>query len=186
MSYYVIMYEFVIDCAYYMYQHDKHHFSIMMIIAGICVIRDPTVGIIFGMLIYLVSFCENLTVPWTEMIVTKSCDDKLQIKTDKNKIDKHCFYDALLCDIPKDDGNYIIYRIVGSLTFMNVDHHIEKIKLLVRKENTTVVISLKYMHFIDVEAIRALKHLSEEVDMSIEKSIILTNNKRLMIPYSSE
>lgn len=177
------------DELHHMYIYDKKNFSVAITIAVICVLKDPTVGIIFGMLIYLIFFCENLIEPWNEIILThekkRGCHSPMKqqsklnildtLKDSNLEIDNR---EAFLNDVPLEEGDFAIYRIIGIINFMNVDPHIKKIKALGCSErHFTVVISLRYMHFIDKEALDSLKLLLDKLDEELhncKKKYILT------------
>ena len=147
------------------YQNDKKNFYLLITVAIICVIRDPVIGVIFGMLIYMIGFCENLTVPYCEFITTSRGHSLKQGSRDAVTSSSNLEYH--LSDIPTQDGDYFVYRIVGILTFMNLTEHVERIRAIAKKEDKTIIISLRYMNFIDNDGITALKVLIEKVSKDI-------------------
>lgn len=146
---------------------DKGSFFIVMFIAFICIMRDPTVGIIFGMLLYLLGFCENLTRTWTEIVMVKEKKKETPSISGRDSFEFDNT-DSFTDDIPREEGDFLLYRIIGSINFMNVIEHVDKIKFIL-KDNRIVVISLKYVHFIDVEALTALKSLFTKIEKELEK-----------------
>jgi MFS superfamily sulfate permease-like transporter len=159
----------------HIYHHDKKSFSILLAVAIICILRDPVIGIVLGMLIYLISFCENLTNPFVEIITTHESNVLGQGNRDPvtvfSNIEHH------MNDIPHYEGDYLVYRIVGILTFMNMTEHVERLKAIATKEDKVIVISLRYMNYIDMDAIAALKLLIEKVSKEIPKSTNTQLNK---------
>ncbi|MFM7857001.1 MAG: SulP family inorganic anion transporter, partial [Flammeovirgaceae bacterium] len=55
----------------HLYNHDFKNFVVLIMSAVICIINDPTAGIVFGMLVYYLLFAEQMILPWNELIVTK-------------------------------------------------------------------------------------------------------------------
>jgi len=66
-------------------------------------------------------------------------------------------------DIPKQEGNFIVYRIVGILNFMNVETHIDNINKLNLDPHSKIIISLRYVHLIDNEAVHSLENIIKTV-----------------------
>jgi SulP family sulfate permease len=160
-----------------LYSKDRKNFYILITIAIICIVQDPTIGIVFGILIYLISFCDSLTYPWSEIIKTHGIKvaDRLNSKTESGpKIIKNNHYaidnlNLFLSDLPSDEGEYVLYRIIGIVNFMNVKEHTEKINTLAAEDTATVVISFRYLHYIDLDAMHAIKHLIEHVSKDLRR-----------------
>ncbi len=156
----------------HLYHDDRKSFIILMVIGVICVVQDPIVGIILGMLIYLINFCDSLTQPWAEIILRqKQLVSQSEIVYVDQADEQHQVHAS---DIPKNGDNLIVYRIIGIINFMNTPEHIDKLSALVRKQDHTIVISLRYMHYVDLDALHALKHLIERVE-KIEQELNKTN-----------
>ena len=173
-----------------MYYNDKTQFANAMTIGVICCLKDPITAVVFGMLIYLALFCENLMSPYAEIIASQERDNLIKesspnfqnlesnlslIRKPSNQ-NQGALYDKIfetlenhLCDVPIDEGDYIIYRIIGVINFLNVNEHIEKIIALSSKENSTIVISLRYMNFLDLDALHAIKLILDKVKKDYEK-----------------
>jgi len=58
--------------------------------------------------------------------------------------------------------NYVMYRFVGVVNFMNITQHEEKIKVL--PEFGTIVLSLRYIFLLDSEAVGALKLIFQKLE----------------------
>jgi MFS superfamily sulfate permease-like transporter len=95
-----------------------------------------------------------------------------------------------LSDLPTHEGDYVLYRIIGIINFMNVKEHTEKIKTLCEHNPTTVVISFRYLHYIDLEAMHAIKHHINEIckemkrrsyDGQLKHKIVITGLSRYNI-----
>ena len=159
----------------HIYHHDKKNFSILITVAIICVLRDPVIGIVLGMLVYLIGFCENLTAPYVEFITTH--EGHSFKKGSRDAIASSSNLENHLSDIPTQDGDYFVYRIVGILTFMNLTEHVERIKAIAKKDDKTIIISLRYMNYVDIDGITALKVLIEKVSKEIPHNPNYSMNK---------
>lgn len=82
-----------------------------------------------------------------------------------------------LFDIPREKGNYIIYRVVGVVNFMNIKEHINKIKAFAKKDKVTIVLSLRYLTLIDFDALTALKYLYDKISKTIRKQSFKLHNQ---------
>jgi len=81
-----------------------------------------------------------------------------------------------LFDVPIQEGELIIYRLVGVINFMNVKEHIDKIKAFATKEKCTIVISLRYLRLIDIDSITALKFIYDKLSKKIKKINSIKNS----------
>jgi len=57
---------------------------------------------------------------------------------------------------------FILYRFVGVVNFMNIEHHEEKLKAL--PEVDEIILSLRYVYLVDLESVGALKHMFERLE----------------------
>lgn len=179
-----------------LYEKDRPNFMILMTTATVCLLTDPVIGIVSGMLIYLMNFSENLINPWTEIITTSEIKAEDIIESDQRNskylssraskifssrasvyltqevknngqvMTNNYLVDNLnlfISDLPKGEGDYLLYRIIGIINFMNVSRHSDKIKQFAKDENMIVVISFRYLHFIDIEAMHAIEHLLHSI-----------------------
>ena len=174
-----------------LYEKDKKNFYLYIATAVICILKDPTIGIIFGMLIYLIVFSENLITPWSEIITTHETKvsnkyfegkDQPQLPAKFESYSADFVFENLnlfLDDLPKEEGDYVLYRIIGIINFMNVEEHTKKIEILMKKHDATVVISFKYLHYFDYEATCAIKQLlttiaNDNRDSKTTNKIVIT------------
>jgi SulP family sulfate permease len=144
---------------------DKKNFSVFMAIAILCVVKDTVHAIVLGILFYLLNFCNHLTTSWTEILMKHSNNTSLETvevnNYNKDVDDVH--------DIPETEHDYIFYRMIGFLNYLNVNEHIDKLKALASRERTSLIISLKYINYIDSEALQALKILVDTIQAEIAK-----------------
>jgi SulP family sulfate permease len=146
-----------------LYKTDKKNFAVLMSIAILCVVKDTVHAIVLGILLYLLNFCHHLTTSWTEILI-KHTNTELSAVEINNELDIDDLH-----DIPVSEHDYLLYRMIGFLNFMNVNEHIEKLKALATKEKTVLIISLKYINYIDSEALQSLKFLVDKVQEEIAK-----------------
>lgn len=186
----------------HLYHKDKPNFFILLTTAVICILTDPTVGIIAGMLIFLMHFSQNIITPWTEIITTSESKVK---NTDKFAPNESMYFteekrnqgvisqenylvenlNMFISDLPKGEGEYVLYRIIGILNFMNVKEHLDKLKKLIMTENNiTIVISFRYLKYIDLDAMHAIKHLLDSVASERGSSTKQVNNKIVIMGLS--
>lgn len=157
---------------------NKTNFFIIITVGSICILRDPTVGIVFGMLIFLIKFCQNLTVPWTEIILKDKQEASTNLRNTTSIDNSNTIISSVHeTDFPNLDCNMVIYRMIGIVNFMNAHEHIDKIKALLNKKNYKIVISLRYLYYVDLDAMLALKHLIEKIE-KIEKELINENENK--------
>lgn len=140
---------------WHLYEHDMKNFMVLILSAIICIISDPVGGIVFGMLMYYLLFAEKLILPWSELIVTKeSIEGEKRVFTEE---------ESHFLDIPKESNNFVVYRIVGILNFINVDEHKEKILAITNKPDSVLVLSLRYLYLIDLDGISTLKAFIDDL-----------------------
>ena len=150
------------------YHNDTRSFNLFLVVFIVSVVEDPIIGIIVGMLIHLMLFTENLLTPFSEVIL--SSDDSKKNPYKRELINNNDSYlDAHFNDIPPKDIKYIIYRFIGGINFMNIEHHKDRIIALSKNDQSTIVLSLKYIYLIDHEGISALKKLIDLVELTENK-----------------
>ena len=142
------------------YQQDKSSFYLIMVGGAFSLLADPTIGLIVAMIVYFFMFTTPFLNPFYEIIHTKS----------KNKNGKYLLnnLDQHLQDIPvgvkSDKRNFIVYRFVGILNFMNIDYHEKKLIEIMKEEpDICIILSLRYIYKIDIDTLDSLKLLLENV-----------------------
>jgi SulP family sulfate permease len=156
----------------HLYHYDTKNFIVLILSAVISIIHDPSAGIVFGMLVYYLLFAEQLILPWNELIVTKE-----SIIGEKRVFSEE---DCHFLDIPKENNNFVVYRIVGVINFINIEEHKEKILALANKSDCVLIISLRYMYLCDLDAVTALKTFIDELlkKFKKDKSLYITGLSR--------
>ena len=153
---------------WHLYEHDRKNFIVLILSALICIITDPTAGIVFGMLVYYLLFAEKIILPWNELIVTKESiiGEKRVFTEEENHF----------VDIPRENNNFVVYRMVGILNFINIDEHKEKILALTNKPDSVLVLSFRYLYLVDLDAITSLKSFVDDLIKKFkrEKSLFIT------------
>ena len=167
----------------HLWHEDKEQFWIMIVVALISIIIDTTYGLIIGMFIYLFKFAEKMMEAFSEISLAKENSSKFLQITDeqlnkKNRIlkrglldnqspDSVFFENPMVAseDIPPKllgSKNFILYRFAGVINFMNIMSHEAKIKLL--PEFPLVILSLRYVHLLDMEALSSFKGIIERME----------------------
>jgi len=137
-----------------LYEKENRNFYVSLFIGIICICKDPTSGIVFGMLVYLLFFSEKMTESWCDIFFADIGQE----------IEEHNMLCGVIADVPREIGNYVVYRFVGMVNYMNIEKHYKNISSLLRKnENKTLVLSFLYVHFVDNEALHSISALIEEL-----------------------
>jgi MFS superfamily sulfate permease-like transporter len=124
------------------------------------------------MLVYLLLFSEQMASSWCDILFAEVTED--------SKSKKHM--EGIVNDLPKENGNYVIYRFVGLINFMNIDRHYDNISFLLNKhQDKILVISFMYVHFVDYEAIHCISELINELKNTDFKENFALIEKRLKI-----
>jgi len=190
---------------------DREQFWIMIVVAAISVVIDTTYGLIIGMFLYLFLFAEKMMEAFSEITISSQSKPDFQIVTseslkEKKKIMKQVkgpgsagvgnFDDIvesklveLIEDVPQEllGVQYVLYRFVGVINFMNMVNHEEKIKLL--PDTHALVLSMRFIYLMDSEAVGALKQMFEKLEKSGKKVYFtgITENHLLTLSkYNNE
>jgi len=135
-------------------EKSQKNFYIFLFIAFLSVFKEPISGIVFGMLVYLIAFSEELTSCWYDILIL-----------DGNGTDKLIGFEL---EKPMDaiEGKYEIYRFIGMINFMNIDKHYEKIKNICKNPNEkgVLILSFIYVYFVDQEAVHCLEELIKDIN----------------------
>jgi MFS superfamily sulfate permease-like transporter len=137
-----------------LYEKENRNFYVSIFIGIVCICKDPTSGIVFGMLVYLLFFSEKMTDSWCDIFFADIGQE----------IEEQKMICGVIADVPREIGNYVVYRFVGIVNYMNIEKHYKNISSVVRKnENKTLVLSFLYVHFVDNEALHSISALIEEL-----------------------
>jgi len=132
-----------------------------MVTAVICVVIDTTIGLVVGIIIFLVTFGEKLMESQSAVHRSKErCSFYQREKKTINRaqLEKLSFSGGAA--IEGQENPLILYSFVGPITFLNFEEHAEKIETLV-EYGGVLFLSFAYVHFMDSEAIVKLDKLVE-------------------------
>jgi len=160
-----------------MWQLDKVAFGMTMLVALLCIVIDPTTGIVVGAVFGMLRFAESISSGQSELIVRKGDTLLMQISGDKldeierTMIPGHSSFLseerlAKIFEEPVDrplnlasmvdlvpgiiDGNkpsMLIYRLIGNLTYVNMAQHATRLKKLSMQGGNFVILSLQFLFF---------------------------------------
>jgi SulP family sulfate permease len=160
-----------VDHLTHMWLYDKKSFIVAMLSAIFCIIIDTMAGIIVGAVISILMFVDNMATGHSEVQVVN------QHKHAVGELDNHTvdedeqlegesvlpytsFYDEETAETEELYGEHLVYHIIGQLTFVNGSQHINRAtKLAKDKDLKTVILSLRYLHYADIDGVDALKEV---------------------------
>lgn len=136
-----------------LWNNDQSNFKLLIFVFVVGVITDPIVGIFLGFLIFQLIFSENMFHPYSEIITYDDSEKSAKENISSNFI-----------DIPEKAGKYIIYRFIGSINFMNIGVHKERIFTIAKEDDAVVVLSMRYLNVSDKHSLEALKMLIDQIE----------------------
>ncbi len=146
-------------------EDEKTSFFLSLLVAVIVVVEDPIIGIIVGTLIALLIFVNKVSYGETDILLWKN--GKMTELLLKSEIAKRK-------DIHSD---LVVYKISGTLTYINMPAHLEAIKKITNNEY--VIISLRHAFYADLDGIEYLKELIEELKRNNKKVYLSGINKEI-------
>lgn len=138
--------------------NEKTAFWLSIAVAVVTIAEDPIIGLLFGSVIALIIFVQNISQGQTEMLIFK--DGKMTGSILKNNINGQ-----------EIDSDMIVYKISGTLTYINMPSHLKMAQKI--KNNKYVILSLRHAFYVDTDGINYLKEIIEILKNNNEK-IILT------------
>jgi MFS superfamily sulfate permease-like transporter len=134
-------------------------FFISLTVALITVIDDPISGLAVGSVIALIIFVNEISQGQTEIMYWKN-----------GKVIKSVMKSEVMAK-GMPDSELVVYKISGTLTYINMPAHIETAKKI--KGNKHVIVSLSHAFYADMDGIEYLKELIETLK-SKNKNIYLS------------
>jgi SulP family sulfate permease len=165
---------------------DKTVFFLTFFVAAICVLVEPTSGIVVGMVLALLMFSDMTSRIHSELVMTDDdgskkfvSDKEIQVgEVEKSKRERKKQHLKELKSAAADEDqearpvvprsevhkgkNAAVYRISGQLTYINGFAH--KRRLLMFRSCDCIVISLRYLYYIDIDGLDALHEVIEQLD----------------------
>jgi len=156
-----------------MFKYDKKIFLLMLGTAVIVVVDEPTSGLIIGTFASLIMFAAANAVSHGDLSVrkggriTKSASfDKLNTLAPlDNLAELDTAYGSSAVAVSEEYGGILVYRIPGHLTYLNSPGHLEKAKKVTEPYHT-IILSLKYLYFIDIDGLSALGQMLHDWESS--------------------
>lgn len=159
---------------------------ITLLVAVLCVVIDPTTGIVVGVIIGLLRHAQHVAIGYSEVITKPGVcmtHEHLDGHTQESeqpsswmgslRQELHkCFADPDVEEAHQHNGNgqqthqtvtsdgTVIYRIIGKLTYINAFQHEHRLEKIARQQHDckAVVISLRYTYYVDVDGVEAIEH----------------------------
>jgi SulP family sulfate permease len=168
----------------HLWKVDKKMFTLSIVVALLCIVSDPTTGILFGTVIALLMFSDALSSGHSDIIVNRGGRvsshlnltelDKIPLKSPasmrnvKSTGDLVRYGESALSNKMEHTSinmhetfhDTIIYRFNGELTYINSLAHVERLKRL-NYENT--ILSLKHTFYLDLDGLDALEEITEDL-----------------------
>lgn len=165
---------------------DKTVFFLTFFVAAICVLIEPTSGIVVGMVLALLMFSDMTSRIHSELVMTDDdgskkfvSDKEIQVgEVEKSKRERKKQHLKELKSAAADEDqeaqpivprsevhkgkNAAVYRISGQLTYINGFAH--KKRLLMFRSCDCIVISLRYLYYIDIDGLDSLHEVIEQLE----------------------
>jgi len=169
----------------HLWKVDKKMFALSLLVAALCIVSDPTTGILFGTVIALLMFSDAISTGHSDIIINRG--GRVSSHLNLTELDKiHLKSAAHMTRNAKSTGDLvrygesalstklehvninmhetfhdtIIYRFTGELTYINSLAHVERLKRL-NYENT--ILSLKHTFYVDLDGLDALEEILEDL-----------------------
>ncbi|MFZ3233112.1 MAG: SulP family inorganic anion transporter [Patescibacteria group bacterium] len=139
------------------FKFDRTAFFLTFLVAAITVIDDPTMGILAGTAVSLIVFIKKVSDGNVKVSVFRKGEyfGKIRVK------------EYLRLQKP---GDVLIYRFNGSVTYLNVEAQLERLREI--REATHVVFSFSNVYNVDLDGFEALEAMMETVrEKGIEISV---------------
>lgn len=126
-------------------ENGKTAFVISLIVAAVTLIEDPIVGIAIGTIIALLIFVNKFSQGHTEILFWK------------NGVMKESIMKDVFLKRGSIDSDLVIYKISGTLTYINMPAHIQVVEKI--KGNKCVIVSLRHAFYADTDGVDYLEEL---------------------------
>lgn len=136
----------------HLYHFDKKIFALSAVVAGITIVEDPIMGILFGSVIALLMFVNTLSLAQGEITINKKGLLVGRYRSDE--------LEAL-----EDHGDVLVYRFSGQLTYINAQGHLQALAQI-NDGTKTVVLSFRNLFYIDIDGIDAVAEMIELLEQN--------------------
>jgi SulP family sulfate permease len=146
-------------------ENEKIAFYLSMLVAILVIGEDPIIGILVGTVIALMIFVNKMSYGQTEVLIWKN--NKMMDAVLKNDFVKQEVIDS----------DIIVYKISGTLTYINMPAHLEAIQKI--KHNKYVIVSLRHAFYADIDGIDYLEEIVEVLKNNNDKILLSGVNKEI-------
>ena len=139
-----------------LYKFDKTACGLSFVVAVLCVVYDPLIGILAGSAISLLFFVNYLSKAQGELVVGTVSGDMTDLELEK-------FDSSKGVNLQKMGGNTVMYRFVGELNYMNAEMH----KSAIEKVNGDhyVVFNFESLFYVDIDGLDAIDEMIESLEL---------------------
>ena len=130
----------------HLYEHDKTAFGLSMLVAALTVGVDSVAGIVLGVAIALLVFVNKLSKGQCEVTVNK--DGRVLCRQTGDSFAK-----------TEEQGDILVYRFAGPLTYINSLPHIEMMERITKPH--TVIFAFRNLFFMDIDGLDAIEEMHE-------------------------
>jgi len=179
------------------WQLDKTVFFVAILTAVICIFKDPTAGIVVGMVLALLIFADNVSNVHSEIIYQETSTGKQSYLGDRQVYEDtklkeiqaqraqhlaslsppggNIDLDTVLDTSSHSEGGSVnengsskheveralVYRMAGQMTYINGFSHRNRLSFV---EEENVVISLRYVYYLDPDGVEILGEIFEDLE----------------------
>jgi sulfate permease, SulP family len=155
---------------WHMLRLDPSMFSLCLFTAALCIFTDTTTGMMIGAVIALLLVTDAVSVGHADIsFLSKSGHASADAPT-INQIDRtssdlpnlidHAIHPNHHNDAHESFDDTLVYRITGNLTYVNSLAHVARLERLSSTHYQHVILSLRFVHFIDLDGALALKQMA--------------------------
>lgn len=134
-----------------LWKYEKSGLFVSLFVAVVTIVKDPIIGILFGVSISLLIFIDRISHGHFNLKVNKFNEGLV-----------HSVSDTKLQDIK--EGDVLLYSFKGELCYINSRAHVERFETNIKKYKY-VILRFRRVHFIDTDGVEAL----DEIINIIEK-----------------
>jgi len=137
----------------------KHYFdfSLTLIVAALCAVWDPVVGLSTGAIVGLFTHAKSLAPGFAEV----KAPNKEAAAPNEYKALENSSSSAK--EKTSEVGEWLVYRLIGSLDYVNKEQHLQELERVCRSEESVVGVRLDMsdIFHIDFDGLEALKGMVE-------------------------
>eukprot|EP01087_Luapelamoeba_hula_P025185 TRINITY_DN987_c0_g1_i1.p1 TRINITY_DN987_c0_g1~~TRINITY_DN987_c0_g1_i1.p1 ORF type:complete len:699 (-),score=77.14 TRINITY_DN987_c0_g1_i1:113-2065(-) len=170
----------------HMWAHDRGQLGLAIFTALVCIFVGPTEGIVVGAIIGLLMLARSNAHAFGEITLldaTKSNPPRIVHTTTSEVVDtldsarlSAGLYEGLDTSVPipldiptEEDADTLVYQMPSELTFLNMQPHAERLeRILASGRFDNVIISLRYTHFLDMDAIQGIQDLFKTLSKTMD------------------